>query len=361
VITFILFLIINLCYSWFIYGGSSGEAKLFFIPTVFVILFLLKDYKKIVFTACTLIVLITLLLVEYFYPELVITMYTDRLEIFIDVGIGVILLIIFIYLFLTMAVKEINRQRKKVEHFNKQLIKELKYAKRIQDGLIPESNPQIEDIKFHSIYLPMIEVGGDLYDFIKIREPHLVGIFISDVSGHGVPAALTTSLVKALLHTVGSEKLNPSKLLQYINVNVYKMTKKSGNFLTAFYGVYDSNNKKMIFSRGGHNYPFLIRDKTVSFLRGRGLVLGIYDAIKFDENEVQLYPNDKLIFYTDGLTEATNELNQQFEDILLSKILIQHADKPIKEYVLSIYSDLQKFTNRTSFNDDVCIVGMEVL
>ena len=75
----------------------------------------------------------------------------------------------------------------------------------------------------------------------------------------------------------------------------------------------------------------------------------------------QLQPGDKIIFYTDGLTEAKDHLNRQFEDMMLDEVLIHHSNKPIKEYVNAIYSELKMFTKSESFDDDVCIVGMEIL
>ena len=107
----------------------------------------------------------------------------------------------------------------------------------------------------------MEELCGDYYDIIESKDPSLLGIFISDVSGHGVPAALITAMVKILISTSGNFKLKPSKLLKYLNNSLIDQT--CDHFLTAFYATYNIINKIFTYSIAAHPSPILIRDKKV--------------------------------------------------------------------------------------------------
>ena len=151
--------------------------------------------------------------------------------------------------------KKVIERTDELKEKNDIIQKELILAGNIYKNLIPSSFPEIEDIEFSSIFLPMDELGGDFYDFIKFKEQNLVGIFISDVSGHGVPAALISSMVKTLINTAHKESLSPSKFLTYIDNKIYGQT--VGNFITAFYGVYDGNKKTLRYSGGDIAFHWL--------------------------------------------------------------------------------------------------------
>lgn len=258
----------------------------------------------------------------------------------------------------------VDSQKKKLEEKNKiiqaknyQLKEELKLAQQIQQKLIPLTAPQISGIRVASLYKPMENVGGDFYDFIQIKDPQMLGVFISDVSGHGVPAALITSMVKTLIETAGKNRNSPKSLLGYINEKIIGQT--SGNFLTAFYGLLDVKSKTFKYARASHHYPYLIRDGIVSELASRGKMLGINRGVYFEEKEIQLQSGDKVLFYTDGLTEAVNHENIEFED-KLSEIMTLNFKKPVEDFIQSIYLELIKHREEYNFDDDVCMIGLEV-
>jgi len=253
---------------------------------------------------------------------------------------------------------ELEKKNDIIKIKNEQFDSELNLAKSIQNNLIPQSMPGIKGIKLSSLYLPMIGIGGDFFDFIRFKEENLIGIFISDVSGHGVSAALISSMVKTLVNTAGEEKSSPGQLLKYINEKL--ISQVNGHFVTAFYGIYNTKNKIFNYARGGHNFPFLIRNNRITELRSEGKILGIFDGLKYQENEIQLQVNDKLLFYTDGLVEAKNSEGSEFEEIILSET---HTDNIIfnnQDFVKGIHDRLIKFIGNESFDDDICVVGMEV-
>lgn len=263
-----------------------------------------------------------------------------------------------IYSLVEKQKKEVEEKNKIIELKNKQFMDELKLAREIQGNLVPSKMPKMKGINISAYYKPMEEIGGDYYDFIPFRDNHQLGIFISDVSGHGVPAALITSMVKTLMETSGEQRQNPSELLFYINQKITGLT--GGNFLTAFYSVYDQKNKKLRFARGAHNPPFLIRNcHEIIELSSRGKILGIEKDIEFEQKEIDMQKGDKILFYTDGLTEAANKQGIMFEEILPSA-LMRYKDKPAREYLDSIYHELVRHQDGIRFEDDVCLIVLEI-
>lgn len=237
--------------------------------------------------------------------------------------------------------------------------RDLELARQIQARLLPESSPSYPGVKFSMLYKPMEELGGDFYDFIKFQETNIVGIFISDVSGHGLPAALVTTMLKALNNTSGSIKFSTSGFLGYINMH---LTGQIGdNFLTAIYAVYDTESRVLKFSRAGHPYPVLIRKGVISDLVSEGGAIGIDSYMKYEEISMQLESGDKILFYTDGLIEETNNSREMFMDIYFSKVLPALSLMRIDDVVNISYRHLIEFSGSEKFTDDICVLGFEVL
>lgn len=203
----------------------------------------------------------------------------------------------------------------------------------------------------------MYEIGGDLYDFIQFKEKNLLGVFIADVTGHGVPAALITSMLKTLTNMSGREKLAPSDFLQYLNDRIIDMG--ALELISAFYTVYDMSTMTMRYSRAGHCPPYLVRNNEVMELSAKGALLGINRGQIFQERGISLMSRDKVIFFTDGLIEAENSSGAQFAETLVAD-LRQHGNLPIRELLIRIYDHLIDFVGEKKFEDDVCILGIEV-
>ena len=236
---------------------------------------------------------------------------------------------------------------------------ELGLAKHIQSNLLPAECPYLKNIKIYSIYKPMEDLGGDFYDFIRFVEHNLLGIFVSDVSGHGIPAALITSMMKTLNITAGHCRFSTSEFLQYIN---FHLTGQIGdNFLTSVYMVYDSETRIMKYSRAGHPFPLLIRDGEITLLKSKGGIIGIKHEISFEELSIELVPGDRILIYTDGLTEEINIQKTPFESIFFEEVLPSVINKSIEEISTYIYQRLIDFKGDEKLSDDVCIVGIEIV
>lgn len=241
---------------------------------------------------------------------------------------------------------------------NKQLNHELELARAVQNNLIPTKMPEFSEVSFAALYHPMIEIGGDFYDFIRFNDDRRIGIFICDVSGHGVSAALIASMFKTLITTSGDHADSPASMLQYMNRQLIGQT--NGHFITAFYGIYDIEDKSFFFGRAGHTYPLLIRNGSGSEIKSKGVFLGMVKNIIIEEKKIALEKGDRVIFYTDGLTETRDQNKAKFEELLFSEMLTAKDSLDIEEYVRWLYHGLLQYRTSDDVEDDVCVVGMDV-
>ncbi|WP_129599915.1 SpoIIE family protein phosphatase [Anaerophilus nitritogenes] len=252
--------------------------------------------------------------------------------------------------------KKLRERNKMIESYHKRLKEELSLAKNVQQNLIPKKLPEIEGISLTSIYQPLEEIGGDLYDFIKIDEDNL-GIFLSDISGHGVPAAMVTAMVKAIMETGKYLFNHPAVLMSYLNKKL--MNIGTTMYLTALYGVYNIKTHQFTYIRCGHPYPILIRNHEYIELNTAGsTVLGVFENINFESETIELKPKDKLIFYTDGLTESID--HDPYHVITLKDFILRYKDKDILSLIHNIYEDITQYKKDKDFEDDICILGMEI-
>lgn len=268
--------------------------------------------------------------------------------------------------------QDLEEQKNNLQLRNKVIEEDLEMAKKLQLHLIPVY-AAIQGVC--SFYKPMDKVGGDFFDFIRFKDPDLLGIFISDVSGHGVTAAFITSMIKALLSQFRLESFNPAALLTVLNSTLYGKT--SGNFVTAFYGLYNRRTRELNYANAGHNSPLYLNRYGYSYLstNKRSMPLASFDNESLErfkkpvENELfSMEPGEKLIFYTDGMMEAFNEKDERenpdgekasFEACCLPRVLEGLSDKRPREIIKTLEQELIKYRGKNEFRDDVCIICLE--
>ncbi len=260
--------------------------------------------------------------------------------------------------------EELEAEKEKLRHHNMLMDKEVDLARIIQNEIVPQISP-INYI--YSLYKPMSKVGGDFFDFIKFRDSDNVGIFISDVSGHGVPAAFITTMIKTVILQAGEKKNNPSELMYFLNDILYNRT--GGNFCTAFYGIYDPDKRSLTYSIAGHNRPYIIKENSVSQLKGiAGIPIGIMensmmpDSNKAYKNIEEILPvGSKLLMYTDGFTEARSLINNTFfDECNIDEVLLELNSFPCDKFIKELYIKLTAFRGADSFDDDVCLLCLDV-
>jgi predicted ATPase/serine phosphatase RsbU (regulator of sigma subunit) len=259
---------------------------------------------------------------------------------------------------------ELEIERNKLKIRNTAMERDITLARKIQFNLIPQKIA----FKFIShLYKPMEALGGDFYDIIQFKNSDKIGIFMSDVSGHGLAAAFNTSIIKTIILESGENAMNPAGLLSHMNELFYNLA--GGNFVTVFYGVYDTKKRTLLYSNAGHNFPYVIFNKNVSYITGgKSTAIGVLpnNRLKsldksFHNCEEALPVGAKLFIYTDGLTEATPvDSDVFFEGSELESHIIKNSVFSAEKFTATLFYDLVRFRGNDSFDDDVCFLCMDI-
>ncbi|MEO8231750.1 MAG: SpoIIE family protein phosphatase [Ignavibacteriota bacterium] len=244
------------------------------------------------------------------------------------------------------------------------LKKELDIANAIQSSILPVKFPAFPERKEFDIYAKMIpakEVGGDLYDFFLI-DKYRLGVVIADVSGKGIAAALLMAVTKTLLKATALKGLPVDDVLSEIN-KILAEDSPSNMFVTVFYGVLDTRSGAFEYCNGGHNSPFLIStDGKVNQLeKVGGLLIGAIKDADYESSVVMLKPDETLFFYTDGVTEAFNKNEEEFEEERLIEVLKNSNKNNSMESVKSVFDNVQNFADGVEQSDDITCLALKYL
>ena len=247
-----------------------------------------------------------------------------------------------------------NAQRLQAERAERvALDRDAAEARSIQQALLPKSSPFVPGFVISGRSVPARNVGGDWYDFIPFADGRW-GLVLADVSGKGTAAALLMSATRGMLRSLAEACCTPGEVLTQLNqllVNDFP----AGKFVTMVYAVLDPVSRSVIFANAGHLRPLLIDEKGEHFLDvERGLPLGLACG-DYSETEITLSKGSRLIFYSDGITEA---VDSQEEEYGLSR-LVEHAMQPDAS-PLTMLDDVRSFANGSGVHDDATVVFVGV-
>jgi serine phosphatase RsbU (regulator of sigma subunit) len=229
----------------------------------------------------------------------------------------------------TMLHREVMRQRRAES--------ELELARKVVEELLPRSFPLIEGFDIYGTTIPVREVGGDYLDLIVSLSDRL-GVLVADVSGKGLAAALIMVTFRAYFHATVINELAMRVVMARVNRLVHEAT-NGDRFITAFYGLIDPENKRLLYINAGHNPPLLLHaDGTSELLAHSGLPLGIFDDSRYSESVVDFRSGDVLVLYTDGVVEARNARDEEFELRRLEEVVRLAADRRAYEMAQAITS-----------------------
>jgi len=241
------------------------------------------------------------------------------------------------------------------------LEEELNLARRIQRKSLISEFPEMPGCEVHALSIPSKHVGGDFYDVVPVGNGSYL-IAIADVSGKGVPAALLSSMLQASLRTQAESVGSLSDILKNINALLYRSTEIQ-QFATFFLGRVECRHARLAFSNAGHNWPILMRANGEKlFLERGGTLLGIMERTRFEEGHAALTPGDRVVLYTDGISEATNADGEQFgEERLVNLVQSLPLDLSARRVAERILESLHDFLGPIEPQDDMTLLVLRAL
>lgn len=255
--------------------------------------------------------------------------------------------------------KKLNEQIEDNKKVSEVYQKEMKLARKIQLGIIPRKFPTMPGAYITATYVPMDAVGGDFYDYFMFESSF--GFILCDVCGHGIPAALVTSMTKVLSHNSSRRIFSPKDFTQTINNEINKLL-IPGNFLTAVILHFDNINKTLKYTSGGHIPQILFKRKTkeIHLLQSNGPVVGIIPMAEYKETVVNnIESGDRIILFTDGITEAKNKRKELYGTKRLVESVKQHCDKELEDFRDSLLADIAQFSKGVDVDDDVSLIVID--
>ena len=262
------------------------------------------------------------------------------------------------------TIDEILLMRQSMEEHD-QLIsiqRDLNVAREIQQGILPKIFPPFPHRKDFDIFGSMTaaeEVGGDFFDYFMIDNDRL-GFVIGDVSGKGIPAAIFMAVSRTLIRATGLNGMAPNECLNYVN-NLLCYESVSCMFVTVFYGIMNMKTGDLEYANAGHNPPYILRnDNTIQKLDiSSDIILGCFENHQFTSRKIHLNPNDGILLYTDGVSEAFNQYENAYGEKRLEQLLLSNDHLNANIIVNAIVDDVNNFAEGVPQSDDITLLSLK--
>jgi CHASE2 domain-containing sensor protein len=235
--------------------------------------------------------------------------------------------------------------------------RELSIAKKIQESFLPKPIESFHTLKIASYMSPAKQVGGDLYD-MRVLGQDKFGVLIGDVSGKGVGAALVMAKTITVFRMVVDKTEKPSDLLFQLNEELAKDL-KPGMFVTATYIIYDAKKRRVTVASAGHSPTLVFREKDSiieKVIPKEGLPLGLMTEVEYSQEVIDLQGGDNIVLYTDGVTEARNTKEEEFDEERLDSTLMSAGCQGPKEVLSAICQAVKNFSGKRPPHDDCTII-----
>jgi len=250
---------------------------------------------------------------------------------------------------------EEKHAREEALHHLEQQEREIAEAKAIQEKLLPREIPQLAGYEIASSWQSAGTVGGDYFDLLPLGQ-NVLGLCIADVAGKGIPAALLMCNLQAAVRGLCSPSLAPEDLCNSLNSLVWRNT-HTDRFITLFYGQLDGAARRLRYTNAGHNAPFVVHaNGSHERLQEGGGVLGVFAEQSYSMAEVQLVPGDRVILFTDGVTEACKSDGEEFGDARLLALLKEHRALPAADIQGKIVAAISEFSGGHRTDDATLLV-----
>ena len=242
--------------------------------------------------------------------------------------------------------------------------RELEIAREVQERLFPQEIPAFPGLTLAGCCRPAQGIGGDYYDFIAMesagKENGLLGLAIGDISGKGISAALLMASLRASLRGVTMDAASDlAKVMHKVNRLVYEAS-ATNRYATFFFAIYDSATGIMRYVNAGHNLPILLRGTTTMLLDGGGPVIGLLPDAFYQEQQIQLQPDDVFIGYTDGISEAMTRKEEEWGEDRMTQAAIRARSGDADAILKSIFAAADLFTAGAPQHDDMTLLLMKL-
>jgi sigma-B regulation protein RsbU (phosphoserine phosphatase) len=271
---------------------------------------------------------------------------------------------------LVLAQRQAIELANELQQKNASYEEEVKLAHEIQQALATTGFPSVKSgnanrLNFGSRYLPISGLAGDFFEVLALGDDRY-GVFICDVMGHGVRAALVVSMLRGLLATQNVKNRDSAEFLSAMNTGLTSILKRANvtMFATAFYGIIDLEELTLEYSCAGHPGPVIAgKGRNIQLCtdrREKGPALGLIQNVAYSTMEIDLEGIQRILLFTDGVLEAENEAGEQFLEGRLLGVSVKDSEKTLDTWLDSILDTVLDFSDGHHFDDDVCLLGIEI-
>jgi len=231
-------------------------------------------------------------------------------------------------------------------------------AREIQQSLVPTGGLRADDFEIAFRFSPLTEVGGDFADFFQLPNGR-VGLYVGDVVGKGLSAAMYGALVMGMLRGINKTGTDPAYVLELLNKRLL-VRPVPGRYCATLYAVFDPAKNELVFSNAGLPYPLLVSSDGITRLGEGGLPSGIFPGTTYERHVVQLSPGDMVLFATDGLHELRNHWDEDFGWSELGELWAACGPKSADESLDVLIKGAQSFSMHTEQSDDITAIALKV-
>lgn len=250
-----------------------------------------------------------------------------------------------------------------LEKFHTEMNAELDQARLAQEAILPISLPTSDYFEVVARFMPLSHIGGDFYDVVRLTE-YSYGFLIADVTGHGIPAALLTFMSATAFKNSAVGVLSTNDVITETNKRIWNKM-PGGTFATMFYAIYNELTHELVYTQAGHPPALLVRPSTneVIELSTKGSLVGIFDAdvVQYGEGSVFLRPDDRVIFYTDAISESIGKRYVGQDIKKLAEFIRSRFHLALDDLLNEIYNYGLECNTGRQFEDDVTLLGIRIL
>jgi serine phosphatase RsbU (regulator of sigma subunit)/catechol 2,3-dioxygenase-like lactoylglutathione lyase family enzyme len=257
----------------------------------------------------------------------------------------------------TRQIEERRREIAERQEFERLVAQEIEIAKQVQARLFPQNLPALRTLDYAGICSQARAVGGEYYDFLNLGRGR-IGLVIGDISGKGIAAALLMANLQASVRSQCAIALDhPEAFLQAVNRLFFDST-TDGAYATLFFAEYDDEARRLRYANCGHLPALLLRrDESVERLESTGTVLGLFEAWECAIRERAVEPGDVLALYTDGVTEAFGDADEEFGERRLIDAMKRHRELAPQAMLAAVVNDVRAFAPREQSDDITLIIA----